>query len=211
MKNIIVEKESSPGMGENTILVADLDRKQGVLIDPGMKSPFLEKLIQEKELNIEAICLTHGHYDHMLALPYYRDRYQAKVYAHEKEKEIIQNASYNGSLSMSGKPLAFDADTYFKDQDQITPLGLKVYHTPGHTSGSSCFEWEDYLFAGDTLFYESCGRWDLPTGNGRDMASSLKKLFQIQGDRIVECGHGPATSLDHERKYNPMLDYLSFE
>lgn len=211
MINFIIEKDSSLGMDENTYLLADLDSKKAVLIDPGMKSQFLENQIREKGLDLEAICLTHGHYDHMLALPYYRDLYQAKVYAHEKEKVILQNGAYNGSLSMGGQALTFDADHYFKDQDLITSLGLKVYHTPGHTIGSSCFEWQGHLFAGDTLFYESCGRWDLPTGNGREMAASLKKLFQIEADLIVECGHGPSTSLDHEKKYNPMLGYLSFE
>lgn len=208
MENTIIKRYISPMIGENTYLIADLDTKKAAIIDPGVQSKELEGVVKENDLEVEAICLTHAHSDHIMALPYYRDLYKPEVYIHEKEKALLQDANNNISLPMKGGSLTFDADHYFKDGDVISSLGLKVYYTPGHTIGSSCFEWRGHLFAGDTLFRDSCGRWDLPTGNAHDMAQSLKRLFQIKEDLIVECGHGPSTTLAYERANNPMLDYL---
>ena len=84
-------------------------------------------------------------------------------------------------------------------------MDFTVIATPGHSKGSVCYRVDDKIFVGDTLFFESVGRWDLPTGNGNQLLISIKKLYAIPGNFTLYCGHGEESTLEHERKNNPYV------
>ena len=133
----------------------------------------------------------------------------AKVYAYEKEKELCEDASLNVSKG-AGRACVVKADQYVKDGGEITEAGItcRLLATPGHTSGSCCyyFEADKILISGDTLFQESVGRTDLPTGSMGTLVRSVKdKLFPLPDEVKVYPGHGEATTIGHEKKYNPFL------
>ena len=156
-----------------------------------------------------AILLTHGHFDHIWGVEEIRELSGAKVYAYEKEKELCEDASLNVSKG-AGRACVVKADQYVKDGGEITEAGItcRLLATPGHTSGSCCyyFEADKILISGDTLFQESVGRTDLPTGSMGTLVRSVKdKLFPLPDEVKVYPGHGEATTIGHEKKYNPFL------
>ena len=104
----------------------------------------------------------------------------------------------------------FSADILLDDGDEFS-LGdtrIKYYFTPGHTSGCGVFVFDDIIICGDVLFRESYGRTDLPTGDDLTIMRSLKRLKELEGDYTVIPGHGPLTTLGHERRYNPLMRRL---
>lgn len=117
-----------------------------------------------------------------------------------------------GSMLPSIRHESFVPDRVFDDGDviELGSLKIKVLFTPGHTVGSCCFLVNDAIFSGDTLFAGSMGRTDLPTGSSRDMRESLKRLADLEGDYNVYPGHGPSTTLERERRYNPFLNEEGF-
>ena len=108
---------------------------------------------------------------------------------------------------MASTPLRIAPDVFVKDGDVITvgSISFSVLETPGHTQGSICFLADKNIFSGDTLFLGSCGRTDLPTGDYQTILASLQKLKNLAGDYVVYPGHGPATTLEYERKINPFM------
>ena len=103
-------------------------------------------------------------------------------------------------------------DSLLSENDKITAgnFSLSVIETPGHTEGSVCYVVEDKIFAGDTLFERSFGRYDFPTGNARKLVKSVERLFKLDGDFTVYSGHGNETTLSEERLYNPLVEYMNF-
>lgn len=133
----------------------------------------------------------------------------ANVYAYEGEQEVCESPALNVSQD-TGRPCLVKADVYVKDGEEITAAGmkLKLIATPGHTKGSCCYYFEDakLLISGDTLFQESVGRTDLPTGSMSTLVHSIKeKLLPLPEDVKVYPGHGEATSIGYEKEYNPFL------
>lgn len=180
-----------------------------ILFDPADKGAYLYDKLAEKGFQVAAILLTHGHFDHIWGVEELKERSGAKVYACEEEKEVCENADINVSGN-TGRPCTVKADVYVKDGDEITAAGMtcKVIATPGHTKGSCCYYFEDdkILLSGDTLFQESVGRTDLPTGSMSALVRSVKeKLLILPEDVKVYPGHGEATSIGYEKKYNPFL------
>ena len=171
-----------------------------VLIDPGFQAePILEQ-VRSKGLTVEAVLLTHGHFDHVGGVKEIARETGCKVYLHEDD------LSLPSQLTLGTIPYT---DNY-KDGDvlELAGVSLQVLHTPGHTPGSVCLMCEDALFAGDTLFACSCGRTDLPGGNFRAMADSLHRLATLEGDFKVYPGHGESTVLSYEKKMNPYLQVM---
>lgn len=183
------------------ILVKD---KQGIFIDPqGDPNTFLEYL-SENNINPMAILLTHGHFDHIGAVEYLRESLNLPVYASLKEKELLANPNINLSTMMPPIITLENCEWIDSDTLQLNPFKIKVIETPGHTSGSVCYIIEDIIISGDTLFQNSYGRFDFPTGNLTQLKESLQRLFQLEGNYTVYPGHGEPTTLDHERKFNPL-------
>jgi glyoxylase-like metal-dependent hydrolase (beta-lactamase superfamily II) len=180
-----------------------------IFIDPADSGKYIVEKLKEKGFEIKAILLTHGHFDHIMGCNEMRDLTGAKIYAPAPEKVLLNDAYVNVSAQWA-RPYTLDADEYFED-GQILDFGFvkcKCIITPGHTIGSSCFYFEEdkILVCGDTLFYESVGRTDLPTGSMSKQVRSIKeKLFTLPDDTRVYPGHGISTDIAHEKENNPCV------
>jgi len=167
------------------------------VIDPGYEAQTV--LLQAKKLGktIEAILLTHGHFDHVGAVRDLAAETDCKVYICENDLSMPSQ--------LTAGPLYYT--DICKEGDQLTLSGVsfRVLHTPGHTPGSVCYCAEDAMFSGDTLFRDSCGRTDLPGGSWAQIQQSLKRLAGLEKNYAVYPGHGPSTTLDEEKKYNPYM------
>lgn len=190
----------------NCYLVFDEDTKKAVIIDPADEAERIRMAVEELKLVPEAILLTHGHFDHILAAAELRSSYHAPVGCLLKEKELLADAVQNVSARFL-PAYGMEADEYYTDGQQLPYLmgGIQVIETPGHTGGSACYYFpkEQELFSGDTLFYETIGRTDLPTGSAAKLQSSItKKLFVLPDECRVHPGHGQDTTIGHEKQYN---------
>ena len=167
------------------------------VIDPGYEPQTV--LLQAKKLGkaIEAILLTHGHFDHVGAVRDLAAETGCKVYICEQDLSMPSQ--------LTAGPLYYT--DICKEGDRITLSGVtfRVLHTPGHTPGSVCYCAEAAMFSGDTLFRDSCGRTDLPGGSWAQIQQSLKRLAGLEKNYTVYPGHGPATTLDQEKKNNPYM------
>ncbi len=168
-----------------------------VVIDPGYEPETIGEYANSRNLTVDAILLTHGHFDHVGAVKELVLKWECPVYLHE------------GELSMPPMMTAGQLYcTHFYDEGDIVEaagISFHVLHTPGHTPGSVCLLTENAMFSGDTLFAGSCGRTDLPCGSSADMKKSLARLAGLSLDCTVYPGHGGSTSLAEERRYNPYL------
>ncbi len=180
----------------NCYLVYDKN-KNCALIDPGYAPQRILSAAREYGLNIRAILLTHGHFDHVGGVKALAEATHAPVWMSEKELSLPGQ--------MTAGPLYYTDS--FEDGEKlcIGELEFTVIATPGHTPGSVCFACGDVLFTGDTLFAGSCGRVDFPGSDCRAMTQSLKRLKNLPGDYQICPGHGPESSLSWERKTNPYL------
>ena len=167
------------------------------VVDPGYEPETILTFLKQKGLTLDAILLTHGHFDHVGAVRGLVAETDCKVYLHEAEQSLTPMLTAGG---------LYHTDTY-ADGDTITVAGLpiRVLHTPGHTPGSVCLTVEDAMFSGDTLFAGTCGRTDLPGGSWVDMLKSLKQLAEIERNYTVLPGHGESTSLTLEKRFNPYM------
>lgn len=193
----------------NCYFVYKEGKSQVMLFDPADKGDYIYNGLKNKGFSVEAILLTHGHFDHIWGVEKLKELSGAKVYAYEGEKALCEDASLNVSKG-AGRVCIVKADQYVKDGEEIQAAGVtcKLLATPGHTEGSCCyyFETDKILISGDTLFQESVGRTDLPTGSMSMLVRSVKeKLFPLPEDVKVYPGHGEETTIGHEKAYNPFL------
>ena len=177
------------------------DNKKGFIIDPGGDSDDIIKFIDEENVNLEFILLTHGHGDHIEGLNDLADKYpEAKVYVGEEEKDFLYNSELSLSYNIFGDSFKFKGEVQtVKEGDMIGDF--KVIDTPGHTIGSKCFydEKSKILISGDTLFRRSYGRYDLPTGDLNMLCNSLEKLSKLPGETVVYNGHTDETTIGEEK------------
>lgn len=192
----------------NCYIVID-DYGSAVVIDPADNAERIKREIDTNHAVLEKIILTHGHYDHFGALCDLRDMYEnIKVYAHENSKEVLGDENVNLSVAIGGKKAVEQADVCLKDGDKIpfSDLEFEVLHTPGHTSDSMCLRLNNIIFSGDTVFKQSIGRSDFPTGDMDTEIKSIKsKLLPLDDDIILYPGHGESTTIGYERQRNPYL------
>lgn len=191
----------------NCYIVSDENTKKAFIVDPGGNPEKIKNKVAEAGLTVEAILLTHGHFDHMMGTDELRDFYGVKVYLGEAEKELIADPQQNVS-AMFGKPVATTADVFVKDGEVLEIAGFKiqVLATPGHTKGGVCYylKEHDAAFSGDTVFQCSVGRTDFPGGSASELSRSIReKLFVLPEDTQLFPGHGDSTVVSYEKKYNP--------
>ncbi len=188
-------------------LVKDADTGRAFAVDPGFYEPVLEAALRDMEIErLDYILLTHGHHDHILGVAGLQERCGGRIVIHEAEAAFLTDDGLSlRSPAFANLPRAKTADVTVRDGDELPFAGgvIRVLHTPGHTRGSVCYQLDNYLFAGDTLFQSSVGRTDLPTGNTRQLLQSVRRLSALEGDYAVLPGHGPQTTLARERLYNP--------
>ena len=169
---------------------------EAAVIDPGYEPDTILDALEG--LTLKAILLTHGHFDHVGAVRELVAETGCEVWIHAAEGTMPP--------MVTAGPLYY-THTYAEGDTicPITGVEITVLHTPGHSPGSVCLLCGRDLFTGDTLFEGSCGRVDLPGGNGHQMVASLRRLAALQADYQVHPGHGGSTALSAERRYNPYM------
>jgi hydroxyacylglutathione hydrolase len=198
---------------ENTYIISNESRECWI-IDPGCyteaEKQKLSKYISDNQLIPVRLLNTHCHLDHIFGNSYISDTYQLSPEWHENETFIAKNAKISAMMFGVKEP-EYREPKSFIQQDTILKLGedeFKVLFTPGHSPGSVTFynAKENYAIVGDVLFRESIGRTDLPGGNYDTLIKSIKKeLLTLPEEVIIYNGHGPATTIGHEKKYNSFL------
>jgi len=179
------------------------DAKQALVIDPGHDAADIETVLRQNGLTVIAYLLTHGHADHLCALAELHAARPAPVYIHAEDYKWAFGTQ-NQILPYYPVPTKPDAQFLHPESAEIPGFAVRTLETPGHTKGCVCyyFEQEKVIFTGDTLFKGTCGRTDLPGGDGRILAQSLKKLAALPNDVTVHAGHNESTTIGYEKRTN---------
>lgn len=184
----------------NCYVVTDENSLDCAVIDPGDESGVILDYLESNHLHCTHILITHGHFDHTMAVRAVQEETGAQVYMHEKDAHATPETA-----NMRFNPP--DGAIFYKEGDTVCvgALTFQVLETPGHSEGSVCLLCEDTLFTGDTLFAGSCGRSDFPGSDPAKMAASLTRLYHLEGDYEIYPGHAEPSSLQRERFSNPYL------
>ncbi len=184
--------------------------KACLIVDPGDEADEIIRFVSENGLQPEAILLTHGHFDHLMAADTLRKHYSVPVCCYETEAQNLEKGIF---WRPADAVKSLKTDRSFRDGETVNMAGLSftVLHTPGHTAGGCCyyFKEQSVLISGDTLFQLSYGRTDLISGSDGDMLSSIRRLLtELPGDTFVYPGHGGHTMIEFEKRYNPLADMI---
>ena len=193
----------------NCYFVYKADSKNVLVFDPADRGDLLYSKLTDAGFTVEAILLTHGHFDHIWGVEKLKELSGVKVYAFEAEEELCMDAGMNISAA-AGRACSLKPDMLLKDGEEVTigEYTFRAIATPGHTKGSGCFYFEEdkMLISGDTLFQESVGRTDFPTGSMSTLVRSIKdKLMVLPEEVKVYPGHGESTTIGYEKENNPFL------
>jgi glyoxylase-like metal-dependent hydrolase (beta-lactamase superfamily II) len=213
---MLIEMRAVPPFSKNGFVVACERTKEAVLIDPGDEVDELLQIVAGRTLSVNAILLTHAHIDHVSGVLRAKEAVGAPVYLHRDDK-ILYDAVPQQALmfGLPAPPLPPRIDRFY-DTTPLTfgDLEVRVHHTPGHCPGGVCLQIGPAgmpgraLFVGDTLFAGSIGRTDFPGGDYDTLMNSIRNvLFPLGDDCTVYPGHGPATTIGHERSTNPFLKF----
>jgi glyoxylase-like metal-dependent hydrolase (beta-lactamase superfamily II) len=192
----------------NSYLLADEVTREAALFDPGMESEPVADILARERLIVTAIINTHGHFDHVFGNAYFKAKTGAPLLMHRADLDLVkrleEQSLYFGFRATPSPP----PDRFLEEGDEVRVGGirLRVLHTPGHSAGGICLVTDGTAFVGDTLFAGSIGRTDLPGGSAETLLTSIReKLLTLPDDTVIYPGHGPATTIGHERRHNPFL------
>ena len=178
-------------------LIGSLRTREAAVVDPAWNVDKILKTAAQDEMIIKSVFVTHTHFDHVNGVEAIVQATDARVFVHDKEAGAV--------------PLEKQSVMAVRGGDEVVLGDQKIsfLHTPGHTPGSVCFEMEDRLITGDTLFIGGCGRCDLPGGDAEQLHKSLSRLRAMKESLAVYAGHNyapsPVSSIGNEKKYNPFL------
>lgn len=197
----------------NCTVLACGDTKEAVIIDPGGELERIAEIVAHYDLTVRAIIHTHAHLDHIFGTRGVKEAHGGSICLHKGDLFLYDGIAMQAAMFGWQVDPAAPVDRFVEDGDRIEfgKRSALVVHTPGHTPGSVCFEVEQpgerpVLFAGDTLFRRSVGRTDLPGGDARALARSIKdRLYSRDLDALVVPGHGPTTTLGDEARANPFV------
>lgn len=194
----------------NCYIIGDEETKEAVVIDPGGDEDEILDVLKHHQLNLKYIIDTHGHFDHVDANQPLKDATGAEIAIHEADARMLDQPS-NEAMFFTGNRLRLSKADILLKEDDIISFGkyrLKVLHTPGHTPGgiSLVMEGHTYVYVGDLLFNGSIGRTDFPGGSYDNLIAAVRtKIFPLGDNYTVYPGHGPVTTVGHEKKYNPFF------
>ena len=197
----------------NCSIFGDEQSKEAIVIDPGDDLDDIHAILDKHGLHVKAIVVTHAHVDHVAGAAKLKTETGAPIYMNERDNMLLDMLDVQAGWLGMETPERAEIDTPAKD-GTVLNLGtveFQVRETPGHTQGSICL-WvpkENKLIAGDTLFYDSVGRTDLPGGDGRQLLVSIKtQLWDLPDEAVVIPGHGSSTTMGREKRHNPFLRRL---
>ena len=185
------------------------DKRKLIIVDPASTGEVMA-ILDTNELELGAIIITHGHFDHFAGAAALRDMTGAPIYAPDLDIEMFQSADKSWAWFMGGVPFEpITPDHLFQDGEEFSLCGTDflALNAPGHTAGSClllCDKW-DCIFAGDVIFQGSVGRTDGYSGSAAQQQATLKKIREIEHNYKLYCGHGDSTDIETEKRTNPYL------
>lgn len=201
---MIIKKIVVGSLETNCYIAWDETTKEAFIIDPGADYKEIKKPIDREGLKPTAVIDTHGHGDHIIA----NGEFGLPVWIHRLDADFLGDPSKNLSDEF-GLMFRTSPAKRLLEHGDVLSLGkykLEVIHTPGHTPGSICLKGKDVIFTGDTLFREGIGRTDFSYGSEKDIKRYIKeRLFTLDDKYAVYPGHGPGTTIGHEKTTNPFI------
>jgi glyoxylase-like metal-dependent hydrolase (beta-lactamase superfamily II) len=208
MNDIKIEIEAMPPFYKNGYLITNESLSECIYLDPGDEVDLILELIRTRGIDLIAVVNTHAHIDHICGISSVHQVWDVPIYLHPKDLLLYESLPEQGRMFGLEYDSAPPVDEELKDDQELILAGLsiRVHFTPGHSPGHVCLEIGQHLFCGDTIFQGSIGRTDLPGGSHETLMRSIRDRILPLGDsKILYPGHGPKTTIGHERMTNPFL------